>query len=157
MDKLVKKCEKVTEELLSSMGVNVGFSVSEDKENDAILVDIESSEETGLLIGTRGETVKALQSIIGIIVNKSEGDDWHRVLVNVADYREKQNDKITSLAEKTLERVRETGEEQPIYNLTPAERRIVHMKLSEDDSVETESVGEGNDRYLVVRPKASSN
>lgn len=57
------------------------------------------------------------------------------------------------MAEQTAQRVLQTGEDQFLYNLSAAERRIVHMSLSEFEGVETESFGEGSERYLVVKLK----
>ena len=57
------------------------------------------------------------------------------------------------MADQISQRVVETGQPQPIYNLTPTQRRIVHLALSESKDVETESTGEGEERYLLVKPK----
>ena len=127
-------------------------TVSLDEANDTLVVNIDPGEETGLLIGRQGETLLALQSIIGISTKQLLGD-WKRVVVDIADWREKQEDHLKSLAESTAQRAIETGEDQPLYNLTPAQRRVVHMSLAENDEVTTESVGEGPDRYLVIKVK----
>ena len=73
--------------------------------------------------------------------------------MNVADWREKEQGRLQNLAEITAERVKETGESQSLYNLTSAQRRIVHLELSKNKNVETESLGEGKDRYLIVNLK----
>jgi len=144
--------QTIVEKLLSLMGTNSQVSVSEDKENDAVLVEINSEAQTGLLIGSRGETLKSLQTIVGLIFRNQKGD-WRRILIDVADWREKQESRLKELAESTLEKVRTSGESTPLYNLTPAERRIVHMTIADEEDIETESVGEGEDRHLVVKLK----
>lgn len=84
----------------------------------------------------------------------NQGDeDWDRVLLDIADWREKEERRLQELAIQTAERARETGESQSLFNLNSAERRIVHMTLSEEDGIETKSEGEGKERYLLILPK----
>lgn len=144
--------EKITKELLSLMAVNAKLEIYEDKENEVYVVDIKPDTETGLLIGRRGETISSLQSILGIIYGQKVGE-WKRIIVNISDWRQKQEERLRGLAEQAAERVKVTGEPQAIYNLSPSERRTVHLTLSSDSEVTTESVGEGEDRYLLVKPK----
>ena len=75
------------------------------------------------------------------------------VLVDVDGWRERREETVTQIALSAAARVNQTGEEVPIYNLSPFERRVAHMALSEDPGVTTESEGEGRDRHLVVKPK----
>lgn len=152
MEEAIKTTKEVAIELLDMMGTNVAVDVTEDKVNEAILVDIKSDEETGLLIGSRGETLKSFQTILGMIVSKRL-DNWYRILVNIADWREKQEEKLAVLAKDTAERAKSTGDPQALYNLSPADRRLVHMALAEDNEIETVSTGEGEERYLIVQLK----
>jgi spoIIIJ-associated protein len=151
MEKNLKLIEETTNELLSLMGVEVGCDVGHDDENDSVVINLNSQSQTGLLIGNRGDTLNSLQAILGIIIKNKTGD-WQRILVNVSDWREKQKDRLEELADQTAQRALETGEPQHLYNLSPADRRIVHMKLSKNKSVNTESQGEGKDRFLVITP-----
>lgn len=144
--------EEIVTEVLTLMGTSATCTVVEDTENEALRVDINSSDETGLLIGNRGETLRSLQTIVGIIFKNRKGE-WKRILLNIADWREKQEQRLKDLAESTAEKVKESGQESALYNLSSGERRTVHMYLSNDTDVITESVGEGEDRHLVVKPK----
>jgi spoIIIJ-associated protein len=139
------------DELLSLMLTPVSFEIEEGE--DSIQVHIESSEESGLLIGKYGKTIEALELILNLMV-KQEMGEWTRVVLNIADWKEKQEERLASLAENVVSRVKETGTEQFIYNLSSAQRRTVHMLLSENTDVETLSDGEGQERYLIVRPRA---
>ena len=87
-----------------------------------------------------------------MIVQKKLGE-WIRVVVDVGDWREKQEQRVKDLAYQIVEKAIETGQPQPIYNLTPSQRRVVHMALADNKDVLTESEGEGEDRYLVVKPR----
>jgi len=149
IDKL-SLAKKATLKILKMMGTDAKATFSYSEENDEILVEIKTSEETGLLIGHRGETINALQSIIGMIIRRNMGE-WTRVIVNIGDWRAKQEDYLKGLANQAAERAKETGEPQTLYNLTPAQRRIVHLALAEEKDIETESHGEEGERYLVVK------
>lgn len=146
--------EKIVSDLFGLLGITSVPKVSEDKDNDAILVNIETVDEAGLLIGNRGETLNSIQSIVGMIYRQLTGE-WRRILVNIADWRQKQEERLTQLAYQTAERAKTSGQPQPLYNLTASQRRVVHLALAEDSEVETNSAGEGRERYLVVSPAKS--
>lgn len=150
-DKL-KKIEEFAIKLLSLMGSLAKVNVTSDEEGQAVLINLETDEETGLLIGRQGETLTAIQTILGMIARKDFGE-WVRITVNVGDYQEKQEFRLKELASQTALRAKETGEPQYLYNLTPNQRRIIHLTLSEDKELETESQGEGKERFLIVRIK----
>lgn len=154
MKKNIETLKKLSEELLLLMSVDgAKLEVDYDKENEAYVVNIEAEDETGLLIGKKGETLASLQLILGVLLKQKVGE-WSRVVVNVGDYREKEESYLRNLAQATAERAKETGQPQSLYNLKPWQRRVVHMALSEDSEVLTESMGEGEERYLVVKTKS---
>jgi len=152
MKKTLLLAEKMANELLSLMGTKAQVKASEDKKNEAVRIDIETEEETGLLIGRHGETIEAIQSILGMMLKKKTGD-WVRIIVDVGGWREKQEERLRDLATQTAERAKETGEGQPLYNLSPAQRRVIHIALADNPDIETESAGEDEERYLIIRPK----
>lgn len=152
MSDITSLTEKMTNEILSLMGTKARAKVSEDKKNEAVRVEIETEEETGLLIGRHGETIEAIQSLLGMMLKKKTGD-WVRVIVDVGGWREKQEDKLKDLASQAAERAKEIGEDQTLYNLSPAQRRVIHLALADDPDIETESSGEGEERYLIIKPK----
>lgn len=153
MKKEIKFLQDSVEELLKLMGVSASADLAWDKENESYLVHISSEEETGLLIGKKGETLSSIQTILSLMLKQTSGE-WKRVVVNVGDYREKEEDYLKSLAESTANRAIETGDPQNMYNLKPWQRRVVHIYLSERSDVQTESQGEGPERFLVVKPKS---
>lgn len=146
-----KIVEEAVTKIFSMLGINPDFKIVNDKKNESIDINIDAKEEAGLLIGKRGETLNSLQYILTLIVMRKVGD-WQRVVVNIGDWREKQEEYLKNLALQAADRARVTGEVQNLYNLNPSQRRIVHMVLSEEKDIKTESEGEGIERYLVVRP-----
>lgn len=148
----LKELEKLSNELFSLMGTKVAPEISYDKANDTLVVAIATEEEAGLLIGRKGETLSSIQMILGIALKQRTGQ-WHRVVVDVSDYRQKEEAYLKDLATSAAERVKETGKAQNLYNLKPGQRRVVHLFLSDDPGISTESVGDGEERYLVVKAK----
>ncbi|OGM03892.1 hypothetical protein A2715_03805 [Candidatus Woesebacteria bacterium RIFCSPHIGHO2_01_FULL_39_32] len=144
--------KSIIDELLTLMGLKAQASVYEDTENEAIRIDIDAKDEAGLLIGNRGRTLQSIQSLIGIMA-RNKLNEWVRIIVNISDWREKEEERLKKLATQVAERAKDTGEPQHLYNLSSAQRRIIHLTLSEDSEINTESVGEGKDRYLIVSSK----
>lgn len=145
------KIQKLAEELISLTGVSAQVEVVDLGEN-TYEVNLSTEDETGLLIGFRGENINAIQTILGIML-KGQTGEWARLVVNVGDYRQKQDEKLKELADQSADRAVETKSAQPIYNLNATQRRVVHMHLSARDDITTESEGVEPERYLVVRPK----
>lgn len=145
---------KITDELIQLLGVNATTEVTEEGEGESklIRIKIDAKEESGLLIGSHGMTLEAIQTFVAIAL-KNETGEWVRVFVDIADWSERQKEKLEDLAKQAAERAKSKGEPQYLYNLNSSQRRIVHMTLSEDSEIETVSEGEGEERYLVVKSK----
>lgn len=150
-EKRQEEIKKAAETTLSLMGVKGTVSVTEDKESDALILNLET-DSNGIVIGRHGETLEALQTVLGAIYNQGQ-EEWQRVLVDVGDWRKRREETVQGLVLKVADEVRSTGEPRPVYNLTPAERRVAHMVLADDPNVQTKSEGEGRERHLVIEPK----
>ena len=148
-DETKQTVKDIVLDLLSRLGIEGEVEVNTD-ETDAYRVHI-SSEETGLLIGYHGRTLESFQMILSMIVAKEMAPA--KIYVNVNDYREKREESLMYLAQRAAERVIESGRPVELTHLSPAERRIVHLTLSGEERIETESQGEGDHRILVVKPK----
>jgi spoIIIJ-associated protein len=145
--------KETTEDLLSRLEVAGEVSVDVD-ENGAYRVQIDTGE-TGLLIGYHGQTLESFQIILGILVSKKT-EGWQKVYVNVGDYREKREEALMHMAQRAADRAIVMRRPVEISNLTAAERRVIHLTLSGDERVSTESTGEGSDRRLIVSPIAAA-
>lgn len=146
----VEQVKQITEELLSRLEIAGAVSVDTD-EAGAFRVQI-NTEETGLLIGFHGRTLESFQIILSIMVSKKLAQ-WVKTYVNVGDYREKREEALMMMAQRAAERALTLGRPVELSRLSPSERRVVHLTLSSDERIATESVGEGNNRVLVVKPK----
>ncbi|MEJ2347654.1 MAG: KH domain-containing protein [Patescibacteria group bacterium] len=151
--KSITLAQKLIDQMLSLMGTKAKAIAQEDKENEAIRIDIDAGEETGLLIGKHGETLDAMQLLLGMMMRQKQ-EDWVRIILNVGDWREKQEEHLKDLAFQAADRARETGEPQNLFNLSSSQRRIIHLALGSEKDIETESAGEGKERYLIVKQKS---
>ena len=111
-------------------------------------------EDAGIMIGYHGDTIAALQLLLGAAhFNQAETKgEWQRIVVNINDYRQKRETALAQLAEDTAEKVKQSGQPMALFNLNPFERRLVHMALAKDKAIVTQSEGEGGDRHLIVSP-----
>ena len=144
-----KTAEKKIKEFFKLLGIEEKFDVSEDEELINVVVE---SDDPGMIIGRHGDTLDSLQLVIALILAKESGE-FKRVSMEVGDYKKNRSDYLRNLAEQTRENALAEGREIFLPSLKPWERREVHMFLADDDQVITESVGEGKERTLVVRPK----
>lgn len=149
MGKNKKIAEELIQELFDKLGVKETFEVTENDETIDVVI---SSDEPGLIIGHHGDTLDSLQLVLSLMLAKSFGE-YKRVSVEVGDYKKNRSDYLRNLAGQTKERVIAEGQEIFLPNLKPWERREVHLYLHDDPEVVSESVGEGKDRTLVVKPK----
>jgi spoIIIJ-associated protein len=147
----VDQVQQITEDLLLKLGISGSVTVDID-ESGAYRVHIET-EETGLLIGFHGRTLESFQIILGMLVSK-QLNAWVHVYVNVGDYREKREEALMLMAQHAAERAIAAGRPIELMHLSPSERRVIHLTLAGDERVETESVGVGQSRTLIVKPKA---
>jgi len=142
--------KQIAEELLAKLEIVGVVSVDTD-ESGAYRVHIET-EETGLLIGFHGRTLESFQMILAMMLGKKLGK-WERVYVNIGDYREKREEALMYMAQRAAERALTTGNPVELTHLSASERRVIHLTLSGDERVQTESQGEGMDRRLIISPK----
>ena len=120
-------------------------------EESVIKIDIKE-EKADFLIGYRGETLNALQTLLTAIADKEAGEKV-RVEVDALGYREKRRTALEELAEKIAKTVVRTRKSVTLEPMTPYERKIIHTKLQEHPRVKTVSVGEGTHRKVVVSLK----
>ncbi len=120
-------------------------------EKNVISIDIED-KKADFLIGYRGETLNAIQTILTTIATK-ECDEKVRVELDILNYREKRKKALEELAEKIAKSVIRTRKSITLEPMTPYERKIIHMKLQDSTKVKTMSIGEGTHRKVVVSLK----
>ena len=147
----IQYAKKYLEDLLSFFGLNTDvYATSEDHE--VIELNIPSTHLNGFLIGQRGETMRAMQFMVSSAL-KNQGYTVSRVNVDVADYKRNRADRLAEHAEEWIKKVKETGEPYECKPMNAADRRTVH-RVASDAGLGSDSVGEGRDRHIVLKPAA---
>lgn len=149
--------QQTLEEILQKLNTPFRKVRIEKRDEKTFRVNIES-EEPSLLIGHHGENIQALQTLLRIIVLKKEPASDYSIVVDIDDYRKRQEENVIKLAERKVAMVRKTQNTQSLPPMSPYFRRIIHLYLSGKDftDIQTESVGEGDMRYLTIKPAAGS-
>ena len=119
--------------------------------NQNIEVNV-NGEDSGFLIGYRGETLNSLQTILSSIANKNN-DSKIKVILDIENYRNKRKETLENLAIKVSKTVSRTGKSITLEPMGAYERKIIHTKLQESKYVTTHSIGEEPNRRIVVSKK----
>ncbi len=141
--------KKYLEDLLSFFGLNTEVKAS-NSDDEVIELSVPSTHLNGFLIGSRGETMHALQFLVSSAL-KSNGHELTRVNVDIADYKKQRAERLEHTAEEWIKEVKDSGKLKHLQPMNAADRRTVH-KLASDNGLITESEGEGRDRHIVLKP-----
>jgi len=152
MEEAILYAKKYLEDLLSFFGLNTDVYATRDE--DMIELSVPSTHLNGFLIGQHGDTMRSLQFIVSNAL-KNNGHQYTRVNVDIADYKKQRDHQLAERAGDWIKEVKQTGKELPLPPMNAAERRVVHKTASEA-GLETESVGEGRERHVVLKPIAES-
>ena len=136
----------LVDDLLKHMGVRAQVTVRPG--SDPVTLDI-SGRDLGALIGWRGETLRALQSVTNVMVGRhlAEGE---RIIVDVERYRQRREHTVREIALRAARQVKMTGDAITLDAMQPFERRAIHLALEGDAEVTSSSIGEEPERRVVV-------
>ena len=118
--------------------------------DDPAVIDIQG-EDAGLVIGRRGETLRALQFLANVVLSRHE-DQPTRVVVDVESYRERRQGQLETIANRTAQRAIADGDPVTLDAMPAGDRRIIHMTLADNSGVTTASSGEGSQRRVTITP-----
>jgi spoIIIJ-associated protein len=147
-DPVAEQGREVVAGLLERMGIRGSVGVRQ--AGDPIILDV-SGRELGPLIGWRGENLRALQTVVNMLMSRRAGE--RRVIVDVERYRQRREHTVREIAFRAARQVKATGDPITLDPMQPFERRAIHIALEEDPDVTTVSVGEEPNRRLVVEPR----
>ncbi len=148
----IEKCEKNINNFLNTFIKQVGeLEYSIKKEDKTINIEIKGNNATKL-IGYRGDTIKALQTILSAIGNK-DAQNRVRVLVDIGGYKEKREETLKELAKKLEKTVKRNGKKIVLEPMSSYERKIIHTELQNSKYVTTYSIGEDPRRRIVIDKK----
>lgn len=144
--------KRMVEEVMTQMGfeaeVEIKKMAGEDKEE--IVYNIKTTESS-FLIGQYGTNLQSLQHIARLIARKKT-DEKANFTLDVNSYRQEKNESIIRMAKDMAREAMLERRSVILRPMSPYERRIVHMELSKNDQIKTESTGEGENRRVVIKP-----
>ena len=143
----------VLQRIVDTITADAEISVEENAERLCFNVN---GGNAGILIGKRGQTLDAIQTIIEKVVNK-RNQNRIRVLVDIEGYLETRKENLENMALRLAEKSKKIGKPISLGQMNAYDRRIVHIALKDFPEVLTRSRGEGRLRKLVIFPKKRSN
>ncbi|HET9174484.1 MAG TPA: R3H domain-containing nucleic acid-binding protein [Candidatus Saccharimonadales bacterium] len=148
LDEAIRYAKKYLEDLLSFFGLNTDVHATSDDE--VIQLNVPSTHLNGFLIGQRGENMRSLQYLTSTAL-KNNGFLHNRVNVDIAEYKQQRAERLRERAEEWVVAVKDSGKPMELKPMNAADRRVVHQ-LASEHGLHTESVGEGRDRHIVLKP-----
>jgi spoIIIJ-associated protein len=103
------------------------------------------------LIADRGALLLAIQHLLPRAIRGLMGRSVP-CRVDSGNFHKMQEESLERLAHKVAEEVKEEQRPRSLDPMNPAERRIIHLALADDDEVVTESQGRGFFKRVSVRP-----
>jgi spoIIIJ-associated protein len=121
---------------------------------DKIELDVKISDDKGLLIGRKGEMIKALEYITGKISGRfCEDGREKRVLIDVDDYKRRREESISRMVKDTVKKVRKIGKPITLEPMSAFERRITYITLKQESGITYETRGSGEEKRIVINPQ----
>ena len=148
------KLSEVLDNILGLLLLEGSYDIEEEEE--FIKVSVETPD-AGRLIGARGESLDSLQLLVNqIMTQKMNKEGFKRVVFDVGGWREQKEQELRQRAKTWAEEILESKKEMELEPQSPWQRRIIHEVIGEIEGVETESIGEGRERHIVIRLKGQA-
>lgn len=153
LEEVSEKVKRNLEDILTKLHIEAKVNYETYKDNiiNINLTDI-SENDTGIVIGSKGETLNAIQYILSLLTNKNT-KEYYRVNINVGGYRDRRKNAIENNAKKVAYKVLKTKKSIALKPMNSYERRIVHYALQNYKEIETTSSGKFPNRKVVIKYK----
>jgi spoIIIJ-associated protein len=146
---LASDAREMLERITVGIGVHCRVELGESEETVTVSL---TGGDLGLLIGRHGQTIDAIQYLVNAVAYRTYGDNRKDVVIDAAGYRDRRRATLESLAVRSAERAKASGEVVELEPMSSIERRIVHLRLQDEPGVSTRSEGDEPYRYVVVEP-----
>jgi len=148
---MVVRASEVLQTIVSHFDVGATVTAHDDGDHIVLRIDGDSS---GLLIGRKGQTLDALEYIVGRILAREEQRTVHLV-VDTEGYRDRRRESLEAYATRMAAEAKRHRRPVTLDPMSPRDRRVVHMALQRDPELTTRSVGDGHERKLIIVPQRS--
>ena len=147
-----QKAKEVLAEILNLMGISAEVELRVGEKTDETVVEIRT-ENSGLLIGRKGQTLEALQYLVSRIAGERGGMEGPHIVVDIENYRQRRRKGLEDMALRLGEKAKRQRKTVTVDALSAADRRIIHAALQDDPWVTTKSLGQGSYRRLLIIPE----
>jgi spoIIIJ-associated protein len=146
------KAQSALGEILRHMGVAASVEQKSSPDGSEIILEVKAAD-SGLLIGRKGQTMEALQYLVGRIAGERQGNEAPHIVVDIENYRERRRKTLEDMALRLGEKAKRQRKTVTVDALSAADRRIIHAALQDDPWVTTKSLGQGSYRRLLIIPE----
>ena len=108
-------------------------------------------EDPQILIGEKGQTLFEIQHILKVILKREISENFY-IDLDINDYKKRKIEYLKEMARSVADEVALTKEEKALSSMPAYERRIIHLEIAERHDVTSESIGEGPERRVVIKP-----
>lgn len=149
---IAEKAQRALQDILRLMGFQATVEQQPDVSSKETILEIHA-ENSGLLIGRKGQTLEALQYLVTRIAGERPGRDEPHIVVDVENYRARRRKTLEDMALRLGEKAKRQRKTVTVDALSAADRRIIHATLQDDPWVSTKSLGQGAYRRLLIIPE----
>jgi len=149
---IAEKGKATLVDILGLMGIKAAVETFSDAKSEETILEIRS-DNSGLLIGRKGQTLEALQYLVTRIVGERPGSEGPHLVIDVENYRERRRKSLEDMALRLGEKAKRQRKTVTVDALSAADRRIIHAALQDDPWVTTRSLGQGSYRRLLIIPE----
>ncbi|MDO8655210.1 MAG: R3H domain-containing nucleic acid-binding protein [bacterium] len=145
--------KQLVRELFSLLGIEELPAVS--MQDEQTLQVTLTMEDPKTLIGERGQTLFEIQHLLRTMLRKKLQQDPPHIFLDINDYRKSKEEYLRDAARQAADEAVLLNKSRELGAMSAADRRIVHMELAQRSDVTSESIGEGEERRVVIKPRES--
>jgi spoIIIJ-associated protein len=149
---MIDKAKSSLSEILSLMGMNATVEQKTGVDGNETILEIKS-DNSGLIIGRKGQTLEALQYLVSRIAGERPGNEAPHILIDIENYHERRRQTLQDMALRLGEKAKRQRKTVTIDALSAADRKVVHAALQDDPWLTTRSLGQGAYRRLLIIPE----
>jgi spoIIIJ-associated protein len=149
---MVEKGKTALAEILNLMGMNASVEQKAGVDADETILEVKS-DNSGLIIGRKGQTLEALQYLVSRIAGERPGNETPHIVIDIENYHERRRQSLQDMALRLGEKAKRQRKTVTVDALSAADRKIVHAALQDDPWLTTRSLGQGAFRRLLIIPE----
>jgi spoIIIJ-associated protein len=147
-----EKAKTVLVEILKRMEIEASVQAKVGDTSEEVVLEV-SCDNSGLLIGRKGQTLEALQYLVTRIAGERQGSEGPHIVVDIENYRQRRKKTLEDMALRLGEKAKRQRKTVTVDALSAADRRVVHAALQDDPWITTKSLGQGSYRRLLIIPE----